>query len=119
MAVKKSADKATDREIRQVEEKAIDTVSSASVPQAEKSAQKEAGFCVYLGPTIIGVIQSGTVYPGSRESTEKRLASAIERYPLIARLIVADSTFAEDRIKVKIPGNALYGFYARLASGKM
>ena len=62
-------------------------------------------FCVYLGPTIVGVIQYGAIYMGSKGQA---LESAIEKYPLIARLIVTNKTLAQDRIKIKTPGNLLY-----------
>ena len=60
-------------------------------------------FCVYLGPTIVGAI-----YMGSKEQALESVAAAIEKYPLIARLIVTNKTLAQDRIKIKTPGNLLY-----------
>ena len=64
----------------------------------------EDAFCVYLGPTIVGVIQYGTIYMGSKEQALKTAAAAIEKYPLI----VTSKTLAQDRIKIKTPGNLLY-----------
>lgn len=84
----------------------------------KSSVSDPGGFCVYIGPTIQGVIQSGTVYSGTRDNAKTLLASAIEKYPLIARLIVTDKTFAEDRIKVKTAGNQLNVLYKKLASGQ-
>lgn len=95
---------------------AAPTVGKAAAAKAAKS--DNADFCVYLGPTIHGVIQSGTIYSGNRKATEKALAAAIEKYPLIAKLVVTDKTLAEDRVKVKTAGNALNVFYKKLASGK-
>lgn len=98
--------------------------AAAAAPVVEKTTRAktekaaDVAFCVYLGPTIHGVIQSGTIYNGNRKATEKALAEAIEKYPLIAKLIVTDKTLAEDRIKVKTSGNALNVFYRKLASGK-
>lgn len=65
-------------------------------------------FCVYLGPTIVGVIQYGAIYMGSKEQALESVAAAIEKYPLIARLIVTNKTLVQDRIKIKTPGNLLY-----------
>lgn len=84
-------------------------------PKQNPSA--EGGFCVYLGPTIVGVIQNGTVIHGSREEALASVSGAIKKYPLIATLIVAGDTLAEDRIKVKTPGNWLYVNYHKLRSG--
>lgn len=75
-------------------------------------------FCVYIGPSIRGVIQSGTIYGKSLEETKAFLAPAIEKYPLIGKLISTDKTIAEDRIKVKTAGNLLNVYYTKLASGK-
>ena len=95
-----------------------------SKPAAKKSAavQKpaaEVGFCVYIGPTIAGVIQSGTIFRGTKKEVLKSVANTTERYPLVASLIVTGDTLAQDRIKVKTPGNLLYVNYHKLASGDM
>lgn len=90
--------------------------------QKKKTTKADAvtdnGFCVYLGPSIIGVIQNGTVFNGSKEEVLSSLKSATEKYPMIASLIVTDKTLSEDRVKVKTPGNLLYVNYHKLASGK-
>ena len=83
-----------------------------------KSDGKAAGFCVYLGPSIRGVIQSGTVYCGGKAAVLKELAPALERHPLIASLVVTSDTLPADRIKVKTAGNLLNVNYKKLASGK-
>lgn len=85
---------------------------------AKKSDGKAAGFCVYLGPSIRGVIQSGTVYRGGKAAVLKEIAPALERYPLIASLIVTSNTLPVDRTKVKTAGNLLNVNYKKLASGK-
>lgn len=66
------------------------------------------GFCVYLGPSIIGVIQNGTIYPGSKAEVLAKLEPVIKKYPLVSTLVVTDKTLSVDRIKVKTPGNILY-----------
>lgn len=109
MAVKKSAPKADEKK---AEEK------TAKTKVVEKPAVDPSGFCVYIGPSIRGVIQSGTIYGKSLEETKEFLAPAIEKYPLIGKLISTDKTIAEDRIKVKTAGNLLNVYYTKLASGK-
>lgn len=76
------------------------------------------GFCVYLGPSIRGVIQEGMVIKGSCEQAKAFLAPALENYPLIAKLLSSEKTIAEDRIKVKTAGNLLNVYYMKLATGK-
>ena len=109
MAVKKTnpedatAASVEQTEVREPKEKRTTT---------KKSDGKTAGFCVYLGPSIRGVIQSGTVYRGGKAAVLKELAPALERHPLIA------STLPVDRIKVKTAGNLLNVNYKKLASGR-
>lgn len=74
----------------------------------------DAGFFVYLGPSIRGLVQNGSIYAGPRSEVEKLLAGAIQKYPRIATLIVSGETLPADRIKVKTPGNYLYDTYRKL-----
>lgn len=80
------------------------------------SAGDSDGFCVYLGPNIRGVIQSGTIFNEPREKVITSLSAAVEKYPLIAELIIPGESLANDRIKVKTPGNLLYVNYKKLAA---
>lgn len=82
----------------------------------KKTAEPE--FCVYLGPSIIGVIQTGTVLPGTKAESIESVRGAVERYPLIASLIVSGVSLPEAKIKVRTPGNLLYVNYHKLLSGK-
>ncbi len=85
---------------------------------AQKNQPKAAGFCVYIGPTILGVIQNGTVLCGSKEEAVASVSQAVEKYPLVKTLIVTGDTLGADRIKVNTPGNLLYVNYHKLASGR-
>ncbi|MEN6437022.1 MAG: hypothetical protein ABFD97_00395 [Syntrophobacter sp.] len=105
------------KEIAEKETQAEET-NTAEIASKEEPADDTGGFCVYIGPSIHGVIQEGTIYKGSREKTKAFLDSAIERYPLIAKMISTEKTFVEDRIKVKTAGNLLNVYYKKLASGK-
>lgn len=109
----------TDKIIETAEQTAeISPKAAKKKSAAQKQPAKVDGFCVYLGPTVMGVIQRGTIYRGSRQEVLDALAPAIEKYPLIASLVVGDATLPEDRIKVKTPGNLLYVNYHKLAAGK-
>lgn len=92
-----------------------DEIITAEKTSVKKPADKPDGFCVYIGPSIRGVIQSGTIYGKSLKETKEFLSPAIKKYPLIAKLISTDKTFAEDRIKVKTAGNLLNVNYKKLA----
>jgi hypothetical protein len=125
MAVKKSSAAKTAAKNETVESKPTnielerqdDETNDAGVPETE-NVRETASFCVYIGPSIRGVIQSGTIYSGSLEETLKFLSPAIEKYPLIAKLISTDKTIAEDRVKVKTAGNLLNVYYKKLATGR-
>ena len=71
---------------------------------------------VYIGPTIRGVIQKGTVYVGTRADVEATLEMAIGKHPRIKNLLVGGDTLAADRISVKTPGTRLCNEYRKLVS---
>ena len=77
--------------------------------------KRSDNFCVYLGPSITFVIQTGTVYPGTKKEVIGRLSEEIAKYPLIETLIVPDYELAKARTQVITPGNPLYRNYHRLA----
>lgn len=83
-----------------------------------KAGKPTAGFSVYIGPSLAGVIQTMTIYPAGREEALKlpELALAVEKKPGIADLVVDGLTLPEDRIKVKTPGEELYRKYRALRS---
>ncbi|WP_369882503.1 hypothetical protein [Anaerotruncus colihominis] len=74
-----------------------------------------SGFYCYIGPSITGVIQHGTIWRGSRTAALAAAAPAIEKYPLVKTLIVSGDALPEARLKIKRPGNALYVNYRKIA----
>lgn len=110
MAVKKTSAEA------EVKKKVV--VKDAGAPQIE-TVEEPVSFCVYIGPSIKGVIQTNTIYGGTKKEVEIQLADEIKRYPLIAKLIVTDKSLAEDRIRAKTAGNPLNMYFKKLASGNM
>jgi len=98
------------------EEKKV-IVKEKEVEAPKKPAEKPASFCMYIGPSIRGVIQANTIYNGPKHKVEKQLEKQIERFPLIAKLIVTDKSLAEDRIKVKTAGTPLHMYYSKLVAG--
>lgn len=94
--------------------------SKADIPDAgtfktQKPNGAAAGFYCYIGPSITGLIQHGTIYRGTRKTALAAAAAAVEKYPLIKTLIVSGDKLPEARLKVKRPGNALYKNYQRIA----
>ena len=76
-------------------------------------AEKKSVF-VYLGPSIRGVIQNGTIYHGTRTQIIETLKSAIEKHPMIERLIIEDVNVAAAKVKIRNGGSALSIAYKRL-----
>jgi len=89
------------------------------VTKNKKTVQiDEEGVFVYLGPSIRGVIQSGTIYCGTRRQVKDNLQFAIAKYPHIETLIIADSDIADAKAKIKKGGNALSHAYKVLSARK-
>lgn len=104
-------------EVIETAEEAVEEVTPAAL-EPEAGRADEAGFCCYIGPNILGVVQGNTIMTGSVADARKALAPAIEKFPLIRSLIVDGNELAAARVKVKTPGNILYVNYHRLVSGK-
>ena len=85
---------------------------------AKKTAVKDGVF-IYLGPSIRGVIQKGSIYRGTRESVLSSIAFAIEKYPKIERLIIADSEIVSAKKKIAVGGNSLSSAYRELSDTKI
>lgn len=82
-------------------------------PKKKAAEGKPGGFLVYIGPSILGVIQSGTIFAGDGDAAVK---AAVEKFPLVKALLIPGHRLAADRIKVKTPGNSLYENYRNLAA---
>ena len=74
-----------------------------------------SGFYIYIGPSIRGLLQSGTIFRGSKAQARRMAQKAIEKQPLVKTLIVSGDCLPEARLKVKTPGNALYANYRKIA----
>lgn len=74
-----------------------------------------SGFYIYIGPNIKGLIQTGTIYRGSRAHALRMAAAAVKAQPKVKSLIVAGDELPQARLKVRTPGNILYANYHKLA----
>ena len=93
------------------------TVAKAAT-STTKTTVKD-GVYVYIGPSIRGVIQKGSIYRGTRESILASLDSALKEYPKIERLIVADTELVSAKNKISIGGNSLSNAYRALSDTKI
>ena len=92
-----------------------ETTEVSPVNEIKRPAD-EGGFCVYLGPTIRGVIESKTIYGKGRKAALEGMKDALKEYPLIAGLVVSGADLPWQLPKVNTPGNLLYENYRRLAA---
>jgi len=81
-----------------------------------RTEKSETGFCVYIGPTIVGLIQNGTIYQGSKKElmASPELAPVMQKYPLAADLLISGERLAVSRQLLKQPGNLLHNKYKQL-----
>ena len=77
-------------------------------------APRPAGFCAYIGPSIYGVIQAGTIYPGNFYEARRQAADAIKKYPLIEKLIIPGEQLPDVKAKFAAGGSYLNIIYQRL-----
>lgn len=104
------------RKAKASEEPIVEAVTEPIEEPAPKKeeAQKQASFFVYLGPTITGLIQNASIWEGTREDVEQRLADAIGKYPRIKVLLIPAERIVQDRDAVTRPGSRLNAEYRHL-----
>ena len=98
------------------EEETVEVVETPAEEPVKEAAPKQASFFMYLGPSILGVIQKASIYSGTREDVEKLLAPAIAKFPRIRALLISGETISVDRVNVTKPGTRLYAEYHRLVN---
>jgi hypothetical protein len=110
---------AEDDPVVETEETVVETEETPTPandkPSKSNPKPAECGFCVYLGPSIRANIQSATIFDTTRSEVLNDNAELIERYPLIAALIIPGDEIVTARTKVATPGNYLYNKYRQLA----
>ncbi len=98
-----------------------ETAKVTEVPVKQKThTQRPSCFCVYIGPNLKGLLQTGTIWRGTRDSALRTCAEAVKQFPEVQKLIVPGERLGEARGKIKTPGNALYQAYqaVKTSAGK-
>lgn len=72
-------------------------------------APDERKVFVYLGPSIRGIIVTG-----DKKKVLDELKPVLDKYPKIARLVVADNEIAAANEKIRTSGNSLNAAYSAL-----
>ena len=107
---------ATENTVETRQEEAVEIGRETPVQtEREKPEQNKSGFYIYIGPNLKKLIQTGTIYRGTRAEALARAAEAIKAQQLVKTLIVSGDALPTARLKVKTPGNVLYANYQKLA----
>lgn len=106
------------KNISEADEEITSEVISEEVDETKIETKPDTGFSCYIGPTLLGVIQNGSIFSCSRDEAVRLMAAAIAKHPGIASLIISGDDLPEARIKVKTPGTLLFHQYKQIASGK-
>lgn len=82
-------------------------------------AQRETVY-VYIGPSVRGLLQSGTIMLGTtKDDAMRQLGRAVDIYgDVISTLVVEDVELAEARRKIRAGGNLLANAYAAMLNKK-
>ena len=83
-----------------------------------KDTADGSGIFVYIGPTIRGVVQNGSVFRGAEDKIKDKIAALVEDKEHVKRLIVRDVDLATAKAKLKKGGNSLSVAYHALLSAK-
>lgn len=84
----------------------------------KRAKERRDAFSVYVGPTIPGVVQEGTIFPEPREETARKFAERFPDRPGLLPLIVDSDALARALADVKKPGTALGHSYKKAAMNR-
>lgn len=121
MAVKKNATAAAESETAEkADNSAIEKENAANGAQTQpqtEDKEPDTVKLVYIGPSLPkAMLKSNRIFEGTREEIKKELAAAIEKFPLVEKLLVPVAELAEKKDKVKTAGNILNKYYSDIAS---
>ncbi len=95
--------------------KATESIGKHLEAERERPERSASGFYIYIGPNLKRLIQTGTIYRGTRKEALAKAAEAIAAAPLVKTLIVSGDALPEALVKIKTPGNVLHANYQKLA----
>lgn len=86
-------------------------VTSAAPPVLQKKSDR---FCVYIGPSILGLLSAQQVFRGIKEDALQQINEAVKKYPqCVPRLLVTDEELPQARLQVRQQGTLLYTTYQK------
>jgi len=86
-------------------------VPSAAPPVLQK---KSDHFCVYIGPSVTGLLSAQQVFRGTKKDALQQLDEAVKKYPqYVSRLLVTDTELPQARLQIRQKGTLLYTTYQK------
>lgn len=86
------------------------------ISKKRNDTAEKSGIFVYIGPTIRGVVQNGSIFRGTETEIINNIAAPAERKAHIKRLIVRDAELHTAKEKLKTGGNSISAAYRALLS---
>lgn len=86
----------------------------------EPGAKKSAGFSVYIGPSIRGLVDSSHIYKGSPAEAAKlpELRIVLAQRPKLRGLVVDGADLIKAQAEIKKPGTELFKLNRLIARGE-
>ena len=83
-----------------------------------KAPAVESGVFVYIGPTIRGAVQNGSIFRGTETEVKDKIAALVEDKEHIKRLVVRDVDLSAAKEKLRKGGNSLSVAYRAMLTAK-
>lgn len=94
---------------------AVENTTATEKAVETANTQPETVKLVYIGPNLPkAMLQCNKILEGTKEQIDKELASVLEKFPLVEKMLVPISELAEKKDKVKTAGNIYNKYYADL-----
>lgn len=107
--MKKTTDTAFSETVETVENAEVEANATPAAPAVDTDvAAPDDNIYVYLGPTIGGLIQKGSIYHGKNKDDIPDLALAYEKIPKIKQLVVQDINIRSVQQKLNSAENNAY-----------
>ena len=71
-------------------------------------------FCAYIGPTLRGIVQTGTLFHCSRTELLDRMNTVCVKHPEFSYFVVCGKDLAGARKTINQPGTLLHSKYAAM-----
>lgn len=101
------------------ENEKVDTTTNETKNRVAETAETEPETVklIYIGPTLPkAALKTNSIFDGTDKEIKEHLQPVIEKYPLVAKLLVPTRELAEKKDKVRTAGNILNKYYSDLVS---